>query len=183
MKLVILDRDGVINEDSDAFIKSPAEWLPIPGSLEAIARLNHRGLRVLVVTNQSGLARGLFNMDDLNAIHQQFHQRLDAVGGQVEGIFFCPHGPQEGCSCRKPKTGLLMQIQQRFGVDFQATPMVGDSLRDIEAYRAVGGLPILVSTGKGRVTWERHRHRLGDIRVMTDLADAADWIIDQLDQG
>jgi D-glycero-D-manno-heptose 1,7-bisphosphate phosphatase len=152
MKLVIVDRDGVINEDSDAYIKSAAEWVPIPGSLEAIARLNHAGYRVVVATNQSGVARGLFDMEALDAIHQRLHGELAKVGGQLEGIYFCPHGPDDGCRCRKPAPGLFEEIANRTNTPLEDVPAVGDSLRDLVAARAVGARPILVRTGKGRAT-------------------------------
>lgn len=150
MKLVILDRDGVINEDSDAYIKSPAEWVPIPGSLEAIARLNHAGFRVVVATNQSGIARGLFDMEALDGIHQRLHSELAKVGGQIDGIYFCPHGPDDGCACRKPEPGLFEEIAIRNNAVLDEVPAIGDTLRDLVAARAVGARPILVRTGKGR---------------------------------
>ena len=150
MKLVILDRDGVINEDSDAYIKSPAEWVPIPGSLEAIARLNHAGFRVVVATNQSGIARGLFDMEALDGIHQRLHSELARVGGQLDGIYFCPHAPDDHCRCRKPESGLFEEIAARTRTPLDGVPAVGDSLRDLVAARAVGARPILVRTGKGR---------------------------------
>jgi D-glycero-D-manno-heptose 1,7-bisphosphate phosphatase len=152
MKLVILDRDGVINEDSDAFIKSPEEWRPIPGSLEAIARLNHAGYHVVLATNQSGVGRGLFEVSALNAIHDRMHRGLAQIGGRVDAIFFCPHGQDANCDCRKPKPGLLREISHRFNVDLEGVPCVGDSLRDLEAAAAVGAAPILVLTGKGERT-------------------------------
>jgi D-glycero-D-manno-heptose 1,7-bisphosphate phosphatase len=177
VKLVILDRDGVINQDSDRYIKGPEEWLPIPGSLEAIARLNYFGYKVVVASNQSGLARGLFTIDDLNAIHQKFRQHLDRVGGQVEGIFFCPHGPEDGCDCRKPQPGLLWQIRERLGLELQGVPVVGDSLRDIESALAVGAWPILVETGKGTRTRRTHLDELAGVPVYPDLAAAVDYIL------
>jgi len=152
MKVIILDRDGVINEDSDQYVKSPSEWRPIPGSLEAIARLNHAGYTVAVASNQSGLARGLFSLDDLNAMHQKMHRLLARAGGHVDGIFFCPHGPDDQCDCRKPKPGLYQQIGDRFGVRLRDVPVIGDSARDLESARQVGARPILVRTGKGRRT-------------------------------
>ena len=152
MKLVLLDRDGVINEDSDDYIKSPEEWVPIPGSLEAIAQLNHAGYRVIVLTNQSGLARGLFDPDTLARIHQRLRRALSAVGGTVSGIFFCPHGPDEGCGCRKPLPGLFEEVAERLQVSLRGVPAIGDSLRDLQAAEAVGARPILVRTGKGRRT-------------------------------
>ena len=152
MKLVILDRDGVINHDSAAYIKSPEEWKPIPGSLEAIALLSQAGYRVLVATNQSGVGRGLFEMATLNAIHDKMHRALGLAGGRIDGIFYCPHAHDAGCSCRKPKPGLLEEIAHRFGVSLEGVPVIGDSLRDLQAAAAVGAQPILVQTGKGKKT-------------------------------
>ncbi|THF61729.1 D-glycero-beta-D-manno-heptose 1,7-bisphosphate 7-phosphatase [Pseudothauera rhizosphaerae] len=154
MKLIILDRDGVINHDSEQFIKSPDEWKPIPGSLEAIARLNQWGWRVVVATNQSGVGRGLFGMDTLNAIHEKMVKSLAQVGGRLDAIFFCPHAADAGCDCRKPKPGLLLQISERFNIALDGVPVVGDSLRDLQAGIAVGGKPYLVLTGKGQKTRE-----------------------------
>jgi D-glycero-D-manno-heptose 1,7-bisphosphate phosphatase len=149
MKLCILDRDGTINEDSDEYVKSPHEWRPLPGALEAIARLNHAGWHVVVVTNQSGLGRGLFDMVSLNAMHAKMHEMLAAVGGRIDAIFFCPHAPEDNCSCRKPAPGLFEQIAERYGMDLHGVPAVGDSRRDLEAAVAVGCEPHLVLTGKG----------------------------------
>jgi D-glycero-D-manno-heptose 1,7-bisphosphate phosphatase len=152
MKLVILDRDGVINEDSDAFIKRPEEWRPIPGSLEAIARLSQAGYHVVLATNQSGVGRGLFEVSVLNAIHDRMYRALAQIGGRVDAIFFCPHGQEANCNCRKPKPGLLQEISHRFNVDLKGVPCIGDSLRDLQAAAAVGAAPILVLTGKGERT-------------------------------
>jgi D-glycero-D-manno-heptose 1,7-bisphosphate phosphatase len=152
MKLVILDRDGTINQDSDQYIKSPAEWRPIPGSLEAIARLAQYGWRVVVATNQSGIARGLFDMSTLNAIHSEMHRAVGQAGGRIDAIFFCPHAADSNCECRKPKPGLLHEIAARFGVELDGVPMVGDSLRDLEAAAAAGAQPWLVLTGNGKKT-------------------------------
>lgn len=149
MKLVILDRDGVINFDSDQFIKSPDEWKPIPGSLEAIARLNHSGYHVVVATNQSGVGRGLFDMAMLNAIHDKMYRALSQYGGRIDAVFYCPHTPDDDCACRKPKPGLFLQIGERFGVELKGTPVVGDGLRDLQAGHAAGCEPHLVLTGKG----------------------------------
>lgn len=151
-KLVILDRDGVINVDSDAFIKSPDEWMAIPGSLEAIARLNHAGYRVVVASNQSGIGRGLFDMATLNAMHAKMQRAAAAVGGRIDAVFFCPHTAEDQCECRKPRPGLLKTIMERFEVDPAATPVVGDSLRDLEAGAALGFPTHLVLTGKGAKT-------------------------------
>lgn len=152
MKLVILDRDGVINIDSDKFIKNPAEWKPIPGSLEAIAKLNHMGYRVVVASNQSGIGRGLFDMGTLNAISDKMYRALAHVGGRIDALFFCPHAADSNCDCRKPKPGMLVDIAQRFNVDLTGVPSVGDSLRDLQAASIVGAQPMLVQTGKGRKT-------------------------------
>ena len=155
MKLIILDRDGVINYDSDQFIKSPDEWKPIPGSLEAIARLNQAGYRVAVATNQSGIGRGLFDMPTLNAIHDKMHKSLALVGGRIDAVFFCPHTNEANCACRKPKSGMIEEIGTRFGVSLKAVPAVGDSLRDLEAAARLGAQPYLVLTGKGTKTQDK----------------------------
>jgi D-glycero-D-manno-heptose 1,7-bisphosphate phosphatase len=152
MKFVILDRDGVINYDSAEFIKKPEEWKPIPGSLEAIARLNQAGHRVVVATNQSGIGRGLLDMATLNAIHDKMHKALAHVGGRIDAVFYCPHAQDANCSCRKPKAGLLEDIARRFNVDLAGVPCIGDSLRDLQAAAQVGALPLLVLTGKGKST-------------------------------
>lgn len=152
MKLIILDRDGVINYDSDDFIKSPDEWIPIPGSLEAIARLNQAGYRVVVATNQSGIARGLFNIITLNAIHQKLHAAAQLVGADIDAIFFCPHAADDNCDCRKPKPGMLLGIGERFNASLKGVPNVGDSLRDLQAGFVAGCTSYLVLTGKGQKT-------------------------------
>jgi D-glycero-D-manno-heptose 1,7-bisphosphate phosphatase len=149
LKLVILDRDGTINEDSDEYIKSESEWKPLPGALEAIARLNHAGWHVVVASNQSGLGRGLFDVATLNAMHAKLHKLLAQVGGRVEAIFYCPHAPDQACHCRKPLPGLFEQIGERYGVSLKGVPTVGDSARDIIAGASVGCEPHLVLTGKG----------------------------------
>jgi D-glycero-D-manno-heptose 1,7-bisphosphate phosphatase len=148
MKLVILDRDGTVNIDSDEFVKSPAEWEPLPGALEAIARLNHAGWHVVIATNQSGLGRGLFDVVSLNAIHTKMHKMLATMGGRVDAVFYCPHAPDDDCACRKPRPGLFLQIGERMGVDLQGVPTVGDSARDLQAGVAAGCEPHLVLTGK-----------------------------------
>ena len=148
LKLVILDRDGTINRASDEFVKSPDEWHPLPGSLEAISRLNHAGFHVVLATNQSGLGRGLFDMAALNAVHSHMVKMVAAAGGRIDAIFYCPHAPDEGCTCRKPAPGLLHQIQERYGIDLHGVPYVGDSLRDMQAAQAAGCAPHLVLTGR-----------------------------------
>ncbi|MBC7454524.1 MAG: D-glycero-beta-D-manno-heptose 1,7-bisphosphate 7-phosphatase [Massilia sp.] len=154
MKMIILDRDGVINQDSPEFIKSPAEWLPIPGSLEAIARLNQAGYRVVIASNQSGIARELFDMNILNAIHQKLHACAQQVGGSIDAIFFCPHAAIDNCDCRKPKSGMFEEIAKRFKISLKGVPNVGDSLRDLQAGYLSGCTPFLVLTGKGEKTFE-----------------------------
>ena len=151
-KLIVLDRDGVINYDSDQFIKSPDEWRPIPGSLEAISRLNHAGFRVVVATNQSGLGRGLFDMATLIAINDKMHKALAQLGGRIDALFYCPHTADSACECRKPKPGMLIEIGNRFGVELTGVPCVGDSVRDLQAAAAVEAQPILVLSGKGEKT-------------------------------
>ena len=152
MKLAILDRDGVINYDSDQYIKSPAEWRPIPGSIEAIARLNQHGFRVAVATNQSGIGRGLFDMATFNAINDKMMELVFRQGGRIDALFFCPHTAVEECGCRKPRTGMLEEIAARFHADLKGAPAIGDSLKDLQAAEAVGAQPILVLTGKGEKT-------------------------------
>lgn len=176
MKLIILDRDGVINQDSDDYIKSPDEWIPIPGSLAAIARLNQAGYRVAVATNQSGLARGLFSIDELNAIHNKMYQAVADEGGEIEALFFCPHGPDDECECRKPRPGLFYQICKRLFTTLDKVPSIGDSLRDLEAARLAGARPILVRTGKGART-EKDPNLDSSIPVFDDLSQAVDHLL------
>lgn len=177
MKLVILDRDGVINQESVAFIKSPDEWVPIPGSLEAIARLSQANWRVVIASNQSGLARGLFTMNTLNAIHAKLRQELAQAGGHVDSIFICPHGPDDGCLCRKPKPGLFHDIAARYDVDLRNVPAVGDSLRDLQASSLAGCSPWLVLTGNGKKTQENGNLPEGT-QVKENLAAIVDFWLD-----
>lgn len=149
IKLVILDRDGTINADSAEYIKTVEEWRPVPGALEAIARLNHAGWHVVVASNQSGLGRGLFEVQELNDIHTKMHQQLAEVGGRIDAVFYCPHAPDDACHCRKPASGLFEQIGERYGIQLKGVPAVGDSARDLVAAAAVGCEPHLVLTGKG----------------------------------
>lgn len=178
-KLVILDRDGVINHDSDEFIKNQEEWVPIDGSLEAIAELNHQGYNVVVATNQSGLARKLFDVETLAMIHEKMHSMLEKVGGQVDAVFYCPHGPDDGCDCRKPKPGMLLDIGQRYNISLRDTWFIGDSVRDIQAAISAGCNPILVRTGKGekaeKIIQSEARHK---VPVYDDLAAAVDAILE-----
>ena len=172
MKLIILDRDGVINHDSDAYIKSPEEWRALPGSLEALARMSQAGYRVVVATNQAGVARGLFDLATLGAIHTKMHQAVIQAGGRIEAIFFCPHSPDAGCDCRKPKPGMLIEILKRFKVAPRDVFVVGDSLRDLTAAEAAGCVPVLVLTGKGKATFAQGALPTAT-RVRADLAAVA----------
>jgi len=175
-KLVILDRDGVINADSAQFIKNPAEWKPLPGSLEAIARLSQNGYRVVVATNQSGVGRGLFDMDMLNQIHGKMHKALFAIGGRIEAIFYCPHAADSDCDCRKPKPGMFERISQTLNIGLEGVPAIGDSLRDLQAAAAVGCQPMLVLTGKGNKTQTEGKLPEGT-QIFADLAHAVDAIL------
>jgi D-glycero-D-manno-heptose 1,7-bisphosphate phosphatase len=173
MKLIVLDRDGVINHDSDAYIKKPEEWMPIEGSLEAIARLNQSGFHVVIATNQSGVGRGLFDMATLNAIHDKMHRALSQVGGRVDAIFYCPHTPEANCRCRKPRLGMYENIERRFNTSLVGVPVIGDTRRDLDAAAAVHAAPILVLTGRGEQTQSEGALPKGT-RVYADLAAAVD---------
>lgn len=175
MSFIILDRDGVINEDSDAFIKSPEEWVPIPGSLEAIELLTRRGFRIVVLTNQSGIARGYFDEAMLGRIHEKMRSAVEGRGGRIEAIFHCPHGPEDFCDCRKPKPGLFHQFADQFKTDVTGIPAIGDSFRDLEAARSVGASPILVETGKGRRTLAGHPGL--DVPVCSNLYEAVQHVL------
>lgn len=180
IRLVILDRDGTINRASDEFVKSPEEWEPLPGALEAIGRLNHAGYHVVLATNQSGLGRGLFDMAALHSVHTHMMKALALHGGRIDAVFFCPHGPDEGCHCRKPEPGLLEQIGERYGVDLEGVAYIGDSLRDMQAAVQAGCEPHLVCTG-------RHADLLGHqgtpdgfphgTRVHADLSACVDALL------
>lgn len=173
-RLVILDRDGVINADSPHYIKSPDEWVALPGSLEAIARLNGAGYTVVVASNQSGLGRGLFDADSLAAIHRKMLGAIEEAGGALAGVFVCPHTPGQDCECRKPRSGLFRQIAEKFELSLEGVPAIGDSARDLEAARRVGARPILVLTGNGQETLDAGE--LG-VEVYKDLGAAADALI------
>lgn len=172
--LVVLDRDGVINRESVEFIKSADEWLPLPGSLEAIAALSRAGFTVVVATNQSGVGRGLISSSALEEIHGRMVQGVERAGGKLAGIFFCPHRPEDDCSCRKPKPGLLRQIEARFGCSLKGRPVIGDSARDLQAAEAIGARAILVRTGNGI---ETERKIGSDVEIFDDLAAAASSLI------
>lgn len=180
-KLVILDRDGVINEDSDSYVKSVEEWRPLPGSIDAIARLYQAGYTVVVATNQSGIGRGLFDLDDLEAMHAKLNDLLAETGTELAGIFYCPHSPDDGCSCRKPAPGLLDAISSEFSMPLTAVPIVGDSLRDLQAGTTHHCTPILVRTGKGATTEPKLAEQkdvvLQQARVFDDLAQVVDYLL------
>jgi D-glycero-D-manno-heptose 1,7-bisphosphate phosphatase len=180
MKLAILDRDGVINFDSDQYIKSPAEWRPIPGSIEAIARLNQHGYRIAVATNQSGIGRGLFDMATLNAINDKMMELVFRQGGRIDALFFCPHTAVVDCGFRKPRTGMLEEIAVRFHTELKGVASIGDSLKDLQAAEAVGAQPILVLTGKGKGTQEAGGMPRKTL-VFDDLAEASRYLVDQDD--
>ncbi|MCR5885268.1 D-glycero-beta-D-manno-heptose 1,7-bisphosphate 7-phosphatase [Rhizobacter sp. J219] len=181
MNLIILDRDGTINEDRDDFVKSAEEWVPLPGALEAIARLNQAGWQTVIATNQSGLGRGLFDMAALNAMHTKMNAALARVGGRIGAVFFCPHAPEDQCSCRKPLPGLYEQIGERYGVDLRKVPVVGDSARDLEAAVAAGCPPHLVRTGKGAALSDAQiaqmEQQIPELQVHADLAAFAEHMI------
>lgn len=178
-KLVILDRDGVINHDSDAYIKTLAEWIPIPSAISAIAKLTRSGFIVAVATNQSGIARGYYDQATLHTMHERLNSLVEAEGGSIVCIAYCPHGPDQQCQCRKPKPGLLLQIQHYLGMgSLEGSWMVGDSLRDLQAGEAVGCRPVLVKTGKGEKTLSKNVG-LEKAMVYRDLAEFADWLCSQ----
>lgn len=169
MKLIILDQTGVINQKGDTLIKTPDDWKPIPGSLQAIARLTHAGYRVVTATNQSGIGRGLLDMTSFNAINDKMFRAVQQAGGRIDALFFCPHTRHDKCACRKPNIGMFKEIRQRYGVELSHVPAVGDSLRDLQAAAKAGAVPVLVLTGKGQVTLEN-----GDLpegtQIYPDLA-------------
>jgi D-glycero-D-manno-heptose 1,7-bisphosphate phosphatase len=176
MKLVILDRDGVINHDSDAYIKRPEEWKPIAGSLDAIARLTQAGYQVVVATNQSGVGRGLFEMATLNTIHDKMHRAVGQAGGRIDAVFFCPHAPDAGCGCRKPKAGLYEEIGRRFNTSLRDVPCIGDSQHDLEAAATAGAQPVLVLTGNGEATRRAGKLPPGTL-VHKNLAEAVKSLV------
>ncbi len=179
MKLAILDRDGVINQDSEAFVKSPDEWIALPGSLEAIARLSRANWRVVIASNQSGVARGLFSMNTLNAIHAKLRRDVAHAGGSVDAIFVCPHGPDDGCACRKPKPGMFLDIARRYDINLKNVPAAGDSARDLQAAAAAGCPAWLVLTGNGQKTLNNGGLPAGT-QVRDNLAAVVDsWLSEE----
>lgn len=179
-KWILLDRDGVINYDSTDYIKSTAEWEPLPGSLEAIAMLTHAGFSIGVATNQSGIARGLYTQETLDKIHQKMHDCISTAGGHIQAIAYCPHGPEDNCDCRKPKPGLLTQLAKTHGFSLNNVPYIGDALRDVEAAKAGGATPFLVLTGKGATELEKHAEKLHDLLIFEDLLAATKFLIKSL---
>jgi D-glycero-D-manno-heptose 1,7-bisphosphate phosphatase len=192
MKLLILDRDGVINHESPDFVKSADECVPIDGSIEAIARLHQAGYTVVIATNQSGLARGKFDLDDLEAMHEKITQLVEAAGGEISAIFYCPHAPEDNCKCRKPKPGLLDAIEAEFNISAEGAPFIGDSLRDLQAGQLKGCKLLLVKTGNGATTLNELQNPTDDnsndenelppltldqVHVVDNLAAAADFLI------
>lgn len=179
MKLIILDRDGVINEDSDHYIKSPEEFNPVPGSVDAIAMLTKAGYNVAIATNQSGLFRGLFTRETLDQMHQKLLGLLEPAGGKIYHIELCPHGPDEGCDCRKPAPGMLKKIQGVAGLDdLSGVFFVGDTLKDVQAARAAGASPLLVRTGKGERTLAKKYDELKGVPVFDNLLQATRWVLE-----
>ncbi|TXI91123.1 MAG: D-glycero-beta-D-manno-heptose 1,7-bisphosphate 7-phosphatase [Neisseriales bacterium] len=179
MKLIFLDRDGVINHDSEAYIKNVDEFELLPGSIEAIANLSQAGFNVIVCTNQSGVGRGLFSMEESNEIHIKLHQLVDQAGGSISAIIFCPHVPEDNCNCRKPKPGMILDICERFNVDnISNIMMIGDSIRDLEAISNAGGIPLLVKTGNGKKTLMKEKLPLGTL-VFENLLEASEYIIEK----
>jgi D-glycero-D-manno-heptose 1,7-bisphosphate phosphatase len=178
MKLIILDRDGVINEDSDDYIKSPDEWIPIPGSLDAVARLNHAGYSVAIASNQSGIARGYFSLETLAAMSVKMNDMLSPLGGRIDAMFFCPHGPKDGCDCRKPRPGMLTEIGNRFQTSLANVLFVGDNINDVKAAQAAGAKPVIVKTGKGEQTAGLIAEKnIINVPVYDDLADLVNSVL------
>ncbi len=180
-KLVILGRDGILNEFREGHVTAPEEWVPVPGALEAVARLNHAGWHVVVATNQSGIGRGMIDMAAVNAVHAHMHQQLMRQGGRIDAVFFCPHTPEDDCACRKPKPGMLLEIGQRYGIDLPGVPMVSDTLRDMLAAQAAGCEPHLVLSGRAAGLDEAQLAQIAaqvpDVRIHADLASFADDLL------
>lgn len=177
MKLIILDRDGVINEDSDDYIKSVDEFIPIPGSLEAIGKLTKAGYTIAVATNQSGIARGYYDRATLDAMHTKLAQLLSTFGGKIDKYFVCPHGPDDQCDCRKPKSGLFAQIAAHYQMNLQGIPAIGDSFRDLQAGQPYGTQAILVRTGKGERTLAKHANELREVAIFPNLREAVSALL------
>jgi D-glycero-D-manno-heptose 1,7-bisphosphate phosphatase len=181
VKLVILGRDGILNDFRDDHVKAPEEWYPIAGALEAVARLNHAGWHAVVATNQSGIGRGMIDMASVNAVHAHMLKQLMAVGGRLDAVFFCPHTPEDGCECRKPQPGLMRDIGKRYGIDLKHVPMVADTLRDLQAAHAAGCEPHLVLTGRAALMDAEQIRQITDqvpgTQVHADLASFAEHLL------
>ncbi|MBI5255063.1 MAG: D-glycero-beta-D-manno-heptose 1,7-bisphosphate 7-phosphatase [Burkholderiales bacterium] len=181
VKLVILGRDGILNVYRDDHVKAASEWEPVPGALEAVARLNHAGWHTVVATNQSGIGRGMIDMASVNAVHAHMNRKLMAVGGRIDAVFFCPHTPEDQCDCRKPQPGLMKDIAKRYGIDLRLVPMVADTLRDLEAARAAGCEPHLVRSGRAAALDDTQLqqlvHHVPGTVVHDDLAAFADFLL------
>jgi D-glycero-D-manno-heptose 1,7-bisphosphate phosphatase len=181
VKLVILGRDGVLNVYREDHVKAPEEWLPVPGALEAVARLNHAGWHTVVATNQAGIGRGMIDMASINAVHAHMNRQLMTLGGRIDAVFFCPHTPEDGCDCRKPQPGMMKDIGHRYGADLAGVPMVVDTLRDLQAAAAAGCPPHLVCTGRAAALDEATLARFVELvpaaRVHRDLGAFADWLL------
>ena len=181
VKLVILGRDGILNEFRDDHVKAPEEWYPIPGALEAVSRLNHAGWHTVVATNQSGIGRGMIDMASVNAVHAHMLKQLMAVGGRIDAVFFCPHTPEDQCDCRKPLPGLMRDIGKRYGIDLKHVPLVGDTLRDMQAAHAAGCQPHLIRSGRAAVLGPELIKDIVDqlpgTRVHDDLAAFAEYLL------
>jgi D-glycero-D-manno-heptose 1,7-bisphosphate phosphatase len=182
-KLVILGRDGILNLYREDHVKAPDEWEPVPGALEAVARLNHAGWHTVVATNQSGIGRGMIDMAAVNAVHAHMMQRLQQAGGRLDAVFFCPHTPEDECNCRKPKPGLLLQIGRRYGIELSTVPMVCDTLRDLQAALAAGCEPHLVRTGRAEaLSVDELRHIIEQVpstEVHSDLGAFAEYLLER----
>ena len=186
-KLVILGRDGILNEYREGHVTAPEEWQPVPGALEAVARINHAGWHTVVATNQSGIGRGMIDMSTVNAVHAHMHQLLQAQGGRIDAVFFCPHTAEEDCECRKPKPGLMHEIGRRYGLDLSHVPMVGDTARDLLAAQAAGCEPHLVLSGRAAsLKPEQVRSLLSQVsaaRVHASLGAFADFLLQRDNQA
>ena len=181
MKLIILGRDGILNEYRDDHVKAAAEWVPIPGALEAVSRLNHAGWHAVVATNQAGIGRGMIDMASVNLIHAHMNKLMQAQGARLDAVFFCPHTPEDRCECRKPLPGMMLEIGRRYGIDLHQVPVAADTLRDLQAAQAAGCEPHLVRTGRAAglddVQVEQWRQQVPGMRVHADLAALAEHLI------
>jgi len=181
VKLIILGRDGILNEYRDDHVKAPVEWVPVPGALEAVSRLNHAGWHAVVATNQAGIGRGMIDMASVNLIHAHMNKLMQAQGARLDAVFFCPHTPEEQCECRKPLPGMMVEIGERYGIDLAQVPVAADTLRDLQAAHAAGCEPHLVRTGRAaqldEAAVEQWCRQVPGVRVHADLAALAEHLI------